>query len=65
MTPIGRRLTIHVFQMVHNIQKILINGMPNQVDLQKPVYLLDALGKPAPFNLDFIRSKEVSHLPEA
>jgi hypothetical protein len=31
-------------------------SIPHQVTLQKPVVLLDALGKIAPFHLDFIHS---------
>jgi len=33
--------------------------IPSQVERQQPVYMIDALGRHAPFYLEFIRSKEV------
>ncbi|MCJ1435234.1 hypothetical protein MMC27_004606 [Xylographa pallens] len=48
---------IKVFQIVCNLQA-LITRLPGQVERQQPVYLIDALGKAAPFHLEFVRSRE-------
>jgi hypothetical protein len=37
----------------------IITRIPNQIDRQQPVYMVDALGRVAPFYLEFIRSSEV------
>jgi hypothetical protein len=50
---------VRVFQTVLNIQEI-ITRIPGQVERQKPVHLIDALGRHMPFHLEFIRSSEVS-----
>lgn len=47
--------------MLCNIENF-ITRIPGQVELQQPVYLMDALGKMAPFHLEFVRSAEVEHL---
>ncbi len=47
--------------MLCNIQNV-ITRIPGQVERQQPVYLMDALGKIAPFHLEFVRSTEVEHL---
>ena len=57
---VSRRLVtinVQVFQTVLNIQNLLLN-IPGQVDRQRPVYLNDAMGRYAPFHLEFIRSAE-------
>ncbi|APA05282.1 hypothetical protein sscle_01g000520 [Sclerotinia sclerotiorum 1980 UF-70] len=46
-----------MFQMVLEIHHV-ITRIPGQVDRQKPVYFIDALGRHTPFYLEFIRSKE-------
>ncbi|KAI4243813.1 MAG: hypothetical protein LQ352_006962 [Teloschistes flavicans] len=48
---------IQVFQVVLEIQNIL-KTIPGQIERQKPVYLNDALGRYAPFYLEFIMSPE-------
>ena len=53
-----RHTNFQVFQIVCNIQNI-ITRIPGQVERQQPVYLIDALGKIAPFHLEFVRSTEV------
>ncbi|MCJ1392155.1 hypothetical protein MMC18_005022 [Xylographa bjoerkii] len=50
-------MNIKVFQIVCNIQA-LITKLPCQVERQQPVFLIDALGKAAPFHLEFVRSRE-------
>src|ERR1700712_4749685 len=55
----GRRTNIKVFQIVFPLQHH-ITRIPNQVERQQPVYLLDALGRMNPFDLEFVRSAEVS-----
>ena len=56
---IGRiiSMNVRVFQMILDIQNLLKN-IPGQVERQQPVYLNDALGRYAPFHLEFIRSSE-------
>ena len=56
-----RRDNFEVFKILCNIQKI-ITSIPGQVERQQPVYLIDALGKMAPFHLEFVRSTEVIYL---
>ncbi|KAF8853763.1 hypothetical protein BDZ45DRAFT_598034 [Acephala macrosclerotiorum] len=51
------RINIKVFQIILRLQQI-ITAMPNQVEHQQPVYMIDALGKTCPFHLDFVRSAE-------
>ena len=51
------RTNAQVFQMLYTIQK-QVTSVPGQVDFSKAVYLVDALDKPAPFQLEFIRSWE-------
>lgn len=41
--------------MLCNIQNV-ITRIPGQVERQQPVYLMDALGKIAPFHLEFVIS---------
>ncbi|MCJ1435867.1 hypothetical protein MMC27_005243 [Xylographa pallens] len=48
---------VQVFQMVSRIHST-ITTIPGQIERQQPVYLIDALGKYAPFHLEFIRSPE-------
>jgi hypothetical protein len=55
---IYRATNIRIFQIVLSIQNI-ITRIPGQVERQQPVYMIDALGRHAPFYLEFIRSKEV------
>jgi hypothetical protein len=56
-----RQTNIKVFQNVIQILQIVKNIAMNMNDNgQKPVYLLDALGRFSPFHLEFIRSAEVS-----
>ncbi|MCJ1388796.1 hypothetical protein MMC18_001646 [Xylographa bjoerkii] len=54
---ISRPMSINVFQLVCNIQNLLTK-IPSQVERQQPVHLIDALGKVAPFHLEFIRSHD-------
>ena len=51
------RTNIKVFQIVLQIHKI-ITRIPGQMQSQNPVFLIDALGRPAPFRLEFIRSAD-------
>jgi hypothetical protein len=44
-----------VIELQHNTNKL-----PQQVELQSPVILEDALGRKAPFHLDFVTSPKVS-----
>ncbi|CAG8958963.1 hypothetical protein HYFRA_00012119 [Hymenoscyphus fraxineus] len=39
-------------------RSLSILSLPYQVERQQPVYLIDALGKAAPFHLEFVRSAE-------
>lgn len=48
---------IKVFRIVLDIQQYM-SRLPAQVELEQPVQLLDALGKRAPFHLNFVRSVE-------
>ncbi|KAF2109167.1 hypothetical protein BDV96DRAFT_240378 [Lophiotrema nucula] len=48
---------IQIFHMTRAIYHML-GQMPYQVERQQPVYMIDALGKVAPFRLEFIRSQE-------
>ena len=57
MTATVVRTNIQVFQMLCAIQK-QISNVPGQVDCSKTVYMIDALNKPAPFQLEFVRSAE-------
>lgn len=50
-------MNVRVFQVVLNIQKLL-STIPGQIDRQQPVYLVDAVGRHAPFHLEFIKSSE-------
>lgn len=50
-------VNVRVFQVILDIQNHLKN-IPGQVERQQPVYLNDALGRYAPFHLEFIRSSE-------
>ncbi|KAL8675852.1 MAG: hypothetical protein Q9186_007550 [Xanthomendoza sp. 1 TL-2023] len=50
-------VNIRVFQGVLDLQNLL-KSIPGQVERQQPVYLNDAMGRYAPFHLEFIRSKE-------
>ncbi|KAL8816967.1 MAG: hypothetical protein Q9223_004116 [Gallowayella weberi] len=50
-------MNLRVFQVVLEVQNLL-KRIPGQVERQEPVYLNDALGRYAPFHLEFIRSKE-------
>lgn len=49
-----------VFQIVLEVQQAILR-IPGQVEGQRPVYLIDALGKHSPFHLEFIRSAEVGY----
>lgn len=51
-----QELTDDIRQLSQNLS--LETNLPPQVKLQKPVILLDACGKLAPFHLDFITSEE-------
>ncbi|KAL8717622.1 MAG: hypothetical protein Q9181_008301 [Wetmoreana brouardii] len=51
------RMNMRVFQVILNVQNLLLS-IPEQVERQQPVYLNDALGRYAPFHLEFIRSAE-------
>jgi hypothetical protein len=62
MAKYGRAASVRIFQIVCSIQNI-ISRIPGQVDHQQPVYMIDALGRSAPFYLEFIRSKEVGRVP--
>ncbi|MCJ1415565.1 hypothetical protein MMC32_001897 [Xylographa parallela] len=50
-------INVQIFQKVSRIHSI-ITTIPGQIERQQPVYLIDALGKYAPFHLEFIRSPE-------
>ncbi|TVY82125.1 hypothetical protein LSUE1_G003544 [Lachnellula suecica] len=50
-------INVKVFQIVLQIQDVLTK-IPGQVERQQPVFLIDALGKPSPFHLEFVRSSE-------
>jgi hypothetical protein len=58
MTNYTRATNIRIFQVVCSIQNIIAR-IPGQVERQQPVYMIDALGRSAPFYLEFIRCKEV------
>jgi hypothetical protein len=49
---------MRIFAMVVEMQKLLQNELPPQVDRQQPVYFEDALGRIAPFHVEFICSFE-------
>ncbi|KAI4131239.1 MAG: hypothetical protein LQ338_001332 [Usnochroma carphineum] len=50
-------MNLRVFQVLLDIQNIL-KTVPGQIERQQPVVLNDALGRYAPFHLEFIRSPE-------
>ncbi|KAL8710577.1 MAG: hypothetical protein Q9220_004801 [cf. Caloplaca sp. 1 TL-2023] len=50
-------MNCRVFQVVLDVQKLLTT-IPGQIERQQPVYLNDALGRYAPFHLEFIRSSK-------
>lgn len=50
-------MNLRVFQVVLDIQNLL-KTIPGQIERQQPVFLNDALGRYAPFHLEFIRSPE-------
>jgi hypothetical protein len=62
MTIYIKATNIRISQAVCSIQNI-ITQIPGQVDYQQPVYMIDALGRSAPFYFEFIRSKEVGRGP--
>ncbi|KAI9719370.1 MAG: hypothetical protein M1812_003441 [Candelaria pacifica] len=49
-----------LMQIIRQQQELIqqLQQLPAQVELQRPVILLDACGRIAPFHLDFINSKE-------
>ena len=49
------RINVQIFQAVVQLQSI-VTQIPGQVERQQPVFLIDALGKPSPFHLEFIHS---------
>ncbi|KAI0154205.1 hypothetical protein GGR57DRAFT_467543 [Xylariaceae sp. FL1272] len=49
------RFNVFVFQMLCLIYATILK-LPQQVDREKPVVLFDALGRTAPFHLEFVRS---------
>jgi len=51
------RTNVEVFKIVLNIQDI-ITRIPGQVEGEKPVYLVDAIGRSTQFHLNFIMSAE-------
>lgn len=51
-------LNIRVFQAILDLQNLLLSSIPGQIERQQPVFLNDALGRSAPFHLEFIRSPE-------
>jgi hypothetical protein len=53
-----RRTNLKVFQVVLQMQQ-RIGRIPAQVEREKPVYMIDALGRHSPFHLEFVRSAEV------
>ncbi|MCJ1380867.1 hypothetical protein MMC17_003976 [Xylographa soralifera] len=56
----GQRLIetgTQILQMVSRIHSI-VTTIPGPIERQQPVYFIDALGKYAPFHLEFIRSPE-------
>lgn len=50
-------MNVRAFQVILEVQTLLLL-IPGQVQRQQPVYLNDALGRFAPFHLEFIRSPE-------
>ena len=50
-------MNIRVFQAVLDVQNLL-KTIPGQIERQQPVFLNDALGRYAPFHLEFIKSSE-------
>jgi len=48
---------IRIFQTVCSIHTML-SQIPQGVERQQPVYMIDALGKTSPFHLDFVRSAD-------
>ena len=49
------RSNVQIFQAVLQIQNV-VSRIPNQLDRQEPVFLVDALGRQTPFHLETIRS---------
>ncbi|KAL8991743.1 MAG: hypothetical protein Q9169_007691 [Polycauliona sp. 2 TL-2023] len=49
-------MNLRVFQVILDVQDYL-KSIPEQIERQQPVYLNDALGRYAPFHLEFIRSR--------
>jgi hypothetical protein len=48
---------IRIFQVVCSIQTMLFH-LPQQIERQQPIYMIDALGKISPFHLEFVRSAD-------
>ena len=48
---------IRIFQAIVQIQNV-VTAIPEQIERQQPVFLVDALGRWSPFHLEFIRSSE-------
>ncbi|CZR53653.1 uncharacterized protein PAC_03533 [Phialocephala subalpina] len=57
MTAEVIQTNVQVFHIVLDIQSI-ITRIPGQVERQQPVYFIDALGRHAPFHLEFVLSVE-------
>lgn len=57
MTAEVIQTNVQVFNIVLDIQSI-ITRIPGQVERQQPVYFVDALGRHAPFHLEFVLSAE-------
>ena len=51
------RTNIRIFQTVHSIHDIL-SQVPQGIERQQPVYMIDALGKTSPFHFEFVRSAD-------
>ncbi|KAI0465965.1 hypothetical protein F4859DRAFT_499353 [Xylaria cf. heliscus] len=51
------RFNIYIYNMLCMIYKAVLN-LPRQVEREHPVVMFDALGRIAPFHLEFVRSSE-------
>ncbi|KAI9736967.1 MAG: hypothetical protein M1834_000556 [Cirrosporium novae-zelandiae] len=52
-----RTSNVQILQVVLDIQTSIMH-IPRQIERQQPVYMIDALRKPSPFYLEFVRSAE-------
>ncbi|CAI6231579.1 unnamed protein product [Periconia digitata] len=48
---------LQIFQAVRSIHDMLVR-VPQGIERQQPVYMIDALGKTSPFHLEFVRSAD-------